>query len=112
MNALVVEDNPIELRVLQNQLDIIGISAETCTSLNSAVKRLQSPGVDIVLLDLNLDDSMGLDTIDKIMPVVMRTPVLVITGTMDVRAVYAMAKGINGIKGQGQRFQRWDRRYP
>lgn len=53
---------------------------ESCGDLSSALARLAKGGVDIVLLDLELPDSHGADTLVKLHAAFPDLPVVVVTG--------------------------------
>jgi DNA-binding response OmpR family regulator len=62
-------------------------------TLDSAMAHL-SAGVDIVLLDLNLPDRAGLDTLKHLRATDPKTPVVVLTGVEDRQtAVVALEAG-------------------
>lgn len=55
-----------------------------CTSdLSSSLKRIAEGEIDAILLDLNLKDSKGLDTLAKIQTRAENIPIVVLTGTYD-----------------------------
>jgi two-component system cell cycle response regulator len=82
---MVVEDHPGDLTLTRRMLghkyqlhcEIIPVG-----DLASALVQLQF-GVDVILLDLNLPDSSGLDTVRRIRDRAPRTPIIVFTGLGD-----------------------------
>lgn len=60
------------------------IGIEHMTTLTTGIERIRDGGIDIVLSDLGLPESRGLDTLDLLLPEVGRTlPVIVLTGLAD-----------------------------
>lgn len=91
IQALLVEDNLGDERLIREYLkdstySKIAISAEG--SLADAQKRLVDEVFDIVLLDLSLPDSFGLDTLRQMLGYVEKQPIpiIVLTGLDDAEA--------------------------
>ena len=53
------------------------------SSLNDAISELRKEHYDEILLDLNLPDSQGIDTFQKIRSLTPNTPIVVMTGISD-----------------------------
>lgn len=87
IRVLLVEDDPDDVLMLRDSL----ASAEggmrtvlhTADTLAAALDRLSAGGVDVVLLDLNLSDSTGLDTFIRLHAQAPQVPVIILTGTDD-----------------------------
>jgi len=96
--ALLVEDNPGDAFLVQEQLSGVGVSfeVEAAESLAAAMNSVAVKPPDVVLLDLNLPDSRGTDTIQRMIRKAPNVPVLVLTGQDDeelaVRAVHEGAQ--------------------
>lgn len=95
---IVVEDNPSDARLIDEYLveGRWGEETEDAPSVTYADRLqegidIQSDETDLVLLDLNLPDSTGLDTLRSMLAAAETTPVVVLTGVNDqqlgVRAV-------------------------
>ena len=54
-----------------------------CTRLREGLDRLQSGSIDVVLLDLGLPDSIGLQTLIRAHADMPTVPIIVLTGTDD-----------------------------
>jgi diguanylate cyclase (GGDEF)-like protein/PAS domain S-box-containing protein len=54
--------------------------AEWVTELSSGIERLRAGGIGAVALDLNLPDSHGLETFDKLLQAYPHMPILILTG--------------------------------
>ncbi|AVM72715.1 EAL domain-containing protein [Magnetospirillum gryphiswaldense] len=105
--VLVVEDNPGDARLVELYLleDITSpfrvLKAEL---LSAALGLLDANIIDVVLLDLSLPDSFGMDTLDRLRAAHPLVPVVVLTGTNDeALALQALRQGAQDylVKGQG-----------
>ena len=86
IRLLLIEDNTLEARQTQRRLDIAGgglFQVEWVERMALGQDRLTRGGIDIVLLDLNLPDSQGLETFAKIHAQAPDVPVVVLTGEDD-----------------------------
>ncbi len=86
MRILLVEDNPGDVRLLQEYLDEAGAFRCRVTHadrLSAGLKRLQETGADVVLLDLSLPDSHGVDTLVRMHAAAKDVPIVVLTGMED-----------------------------
>lgn len=99
INILLVEDNPADARLVAEMLKEakgIRFHVDKTDSLSAAIEALSNKPFDIVLLDLSLPDSMGLDTFTRIRSHPSQIPVIVFTGLHDedlaVKAVRAGAQ--------------------
>lgn len=101
---LAVEDSPVAVQLLRGQLaDRPDFELECADCLSAGVARLQRGGVDVVLLDLELPDSHGLDTFTKFYAQAAPVPIVVLTSTDDeTQAAKAVQLGAQDylIKGQ------------
>jgi PAS domain S-box-containing protein len=84
IHLLLVEDNPGDARLvyemLRNQLHI---KLEVADCLAACMLRLDQGGIDLVLLDLGLSDSQGLDTLTSVARTHPAMPVVALTGLDD-----------------------------
>ncbi len=99
VKVLLVEDNPGDRRLLEEMLVQQGgdrFVLECADQLSRTLERLQHQAFDLVLLDLGLPDSQGLDTLRKTLAGANSIPVVVLTGMEDeligVQAVRAGAQ--------------------
>ncbi|MFQ4144924.1 ATP-binding protein [Chlorogloeopsis sp. ULAP02] len=113
ITVLLVEDNPLDAELLQKlfirahqqEWEIVNVeqlseAIDVCTGQaihscdNSSPLRLNHNSIDVVLLDLSLPDSIGLDTLKEFRIAVPDIPVVVLTGLNDEKmALQAMAEG-------------------
>lgn len=83
---LIVEDNPGDLFLVNEFLRRTSFSMYEkvhADSMKDAIGELQNNTFQIILLDLYLPDSDGLDTFDTIFPLSGSAPVIVLTGLVD-----------------------------
>jgi PAS domain S-box-containing protein len=106
VNILLVEDNPGDVRLIQQMLAEAGAGRfELLHSrhLAGALQQLQQGPCDALLLDLNLPDSHGLETFDKVHAQTPNVPVLVLTGLDDEDlATQAVRAGAQDYLVKGQ----------
>jgi len=97
IKVLLIEDNPGDARLIQEMLTEAGeawFQVEYADRLSRGLEHLKNGGVDVVLLDLSLPDSQGLDTFEKVQAQAPAVPVVVLTGFDDeTLAVEAMRHG-------------------
>lgn len=106
MKALLVEDNPGDARLLRELLveasteDIQLVHVER---LAEAIQHLCHETFDVMLLDLSLPDSRGLETFAKVRNWAKNTPIVVLTGLHDDElAVNAVQAGAQDYLVKGQ----------
>lgn len=97
LKVLVVEDNPAFIRLVGELLldykfkkfDVLGAE-----SLSSAMEILKNKRVDVILLDLGLTDSNGINTFLELNKIAYEIPVIILTGVQDEdAAVTAISEG-------------------
>ncbi|MGH7821703.1 MAG: response regulator, partial [Candidatus Binatia bacterium] len=98
MRILLIEDNPADARLIRELLNDSRLSFEldTADTLSRGIERLRPDAADVVLLDLSLPDSTGLDTFTRVHDAEPRIPIVVMSGLSDERlamqAVHAGAQ--------------------
>jgi two-component system cell cycle sensor histidine kinase/response regulator CckA len=88
IHVLLVEDNPGDARLIfemLNEVDLGMFEVEGVDHLSVALARLEHAGIDVVLLDLGLPDSQGLDTFLRTQNGAPHEPIVVISGLDDER---------------------------
>ncbi|MDO8689586.1 MAG: diguanylate cyclase, partial [Dehalococcoidia bacterium] len=93
--VLLVEDNPADARLIREYLARQEGSLyriEWVQRLSEALDRLSRGGVEVVLVDLNLPDSVGLDTFRAVHARAGGAPVLPVTGLDDERLALEIVK--------------------
>ena len=106
MRVLLIEDNPADARLIQELLtEALGAALElqTADRLSAGLDRLAQGGIDVVLLDLSLPDSQGLEGINRLRIYCPEVPVVVLTAsdseTLGVESVRTGAQDYL-VKGQ------------
>src|SRR5215210_5254508 len=86
VNLLLVEDNIEHMQLLRQMLaksERPPFRLIHFDRLNPALDRMRLPGIDLILLDLTLPDSDGIDTFLKVQNVTLETPIVVLSGIDD-----------------------------
>ncbi|MFW5967076.1 MAG: Glu/Leu/Phe/Val dehydrogenase dimerization domain-containing protein [Persicimonas sp.] len=84
---VLVEDNPLHRRLIERLIasgSRLNYELETFEVLDEALERLRDGGVDVILLDLVLPESQGLDTVARVRAESDSVPIVVLTGVDDV----------------------------
>ena len=76
---LLVEDNPGDARLIEELLSDVEFDFSIERTLADTLSHLEAESVDAVLLDLNLPDSMGLNTVRALVSAFPLTPVIILT---------------------------------
>jgi PAS domain S-box-containing protein len=95
LTVLVVEDNPAEADLILEMLPETGpvrFKVKSVPRLSGALDRLEGGGIDVVLLDLGLPDSQGLDTVLAVKAAAPHVPIVVLTGYDDEATGQAAAR--------------------
>jgi PAS domain S-box-containing protein len=87
INVLLVEDDAVDARLVERILaqspKPVKFALESVGSLSAAIDCLSSKKFDTVLLDLELPDSSGIETIQKVKQAIPHTLIVVLTGIND-----------------------------
>jgi len=95
-NILLIEDNPADVELASMLLTAKGneFRMESRERLSSGLERLAQGGIDIVLLDLSLPDSQGIQTFERLHEAAPSLPVVIMSGLDDERtAIHAVETG-------------------
>ena len=106
LKILLIEDDPGDAHLIRKML-IESKSAyfelEHFDRLSTGLEQLAQMEIDLILLDLNLPDSQGLDTIVKAHAKAQIIPVIVLTGLEDENlAIKSISKGAQDYLVKGQ----------
>ena len=85
-SVLLIEDNPGDARLLQEMLaeePAAPFRIECADSLEQAMEVLSRKPIGLILVDLSLPDSHGLETFSKVYAHSPSTPIIVLTGNHD-----------------------------
>jgi PAS domain S-box-containing protein len=86
LTILVVEDNAGDFLLIQQMLFEIKDFSKTIVhadNLQLAIEATKANHVDVILLDLSLTDSYGIDSFLKLSEIVPQTPILILSGLND-----------------------------
>ncbi|MCX7047799.1 MAG: PAS domain S-box protein [Candidatus Sumerlaeota bacterium] len=92
LKILLVEDNPDDVKLIQMALaeDEEGkYQIRHADRLSAATALMKSENFGFIFLDLNLPDSMGLQTVTKVCESAPEVPIVVLTGIDDMEAAVA-----------------------
>ncbi|MCI0426471.1 MAG: response regulator, partial [Nitrospiraceae bacterium] len=121
MIILVIEDSQQEMALLREALSVItsaAIRVEHADRLSAACSCLTAGRFDAILLDLNLPDSAGLDTLARVQARAPELPIVILTDMDDEpRAILARQRRSgqpqHALRREGQRgVGREQRRQP
>jgi len=99
--GLLIEDNPGDARLIQEALaEVLGeqFDLKCADRLSTGLSCLAEGGIDVVLLDLLLPDSRGLDTLRGVHSQSSEVPVVILTG------VDSEQLAINAVKAGAQDY--------
>ncbi len=106
ISVLIIEDNPGDARLIEEMLkeakraNFLFINQ---TTLSGGLEELLSNKIDIILLDLNLPDCTGLDTISIIHEKVKAMPIIILTGRVDEElAIESLKRGMQDYLVKGK----------
>jgi signal transduction histidine kinase len=101
LRVLLVEDSPTDARLFQIMLkEAAGVAWEVrhADRLSMGLKDLAERDIDVVLLDLSLPDSQGIETLVRIHAAAKGVPIVVLTGIEDE------ALGVALVQAGGQDY--------
>lgn len=97
MKILLVEDNPGDARLIREMLSEIQTEQFDLThveTLSDTLAHLSEEEAEVVLLDLGLPDSQGIDTFNSVYTKARMVPIVILTGLDDEAfAITAMRQG-------------------
>jgi len=108
IHALLIEDNPGDARLIREMLREAGaghaqVELAQADHLSGGIEHLARVGADVVLLDLSLPDSQGLETFSSVHAAAPNVPVVVLSGLDDEGvAVSAVQEGAQDYLVKGQ----------
>jgi two-component sensor histidine kinase/ActR/RegA family two-component response regulator len=106
IKILIIEDNPEDLRLIDEMLKEVKnpvFELHHSKRLSDGIRCLIRDGFDILLLDLSLPDSVGLDTFFSIYEQAPEIPIVILSGFDDEEtAVKAVSEGAQDYLVKGQ----------
>ncbi len=101
IRVLLIEDNPGDVRLIKEMLreaDPVHFKLESADQLSEGLKLIAKGGFDLLLLDLGLADSQGIETLKKAQAKTSGIPIIVLTGLADEMV------GINAVQEGAQDY--------
>lgn len=99
IQILLIEDNPGDVDLIADMLAEQPLFELVCADrLSSGLNHLQTRPITLILLDLSLPDSLGLNTFSKVHGQAPHIPIVVLTGTTDERV------GLSAVKAGAQDY--------
>jgi DNA-binding response OmpR family regulator len=95
IHVLIIEDNDGDARLIKEMLDdspVVRFHASCTPTLSKGQSLLEEGRIDVLLLDLGLPESQGLDTLRTALGWGYPIPVVIITGLNDE------SLGIQGVR--------------
>ena len=105
VQILLVEDNPADARLFQELLADAEtpFSTEQVRTLAEALRRLERGGIDVMMSDLSLPDSQGIETFEKLHAAAPHVPLIVLSGMDDeTLAVETVRRGAQDYLVKGR----------
>lgn len=98
VDILIVEDDPVDRKALLRALagsSLGNVKTRQAASLAEAITSFEAHRPDVVLLDLGLPDSSGLESLASLATWVEDIPIVILTGHEDEKtAILAMQRGV------------------
>jgi diguanylate cyclase (GGDEF)-like protein/PAS domain S-box-containing protein len=109
--VLLVENDAAEARLIQKALAGTGdgpFRVEWVTRLSDALERLGKGGIELILLDLTLPGSHGIETFDRVFKAAPDVLIMVLAGTNDEESArLAVQRGAHDYVAKGQADPHW-----
>ncbi len=106
LTLLLIEDSPLYTRLLEQILQHEAknpFGLEYANSLQGGLRRLAHGGIDVILLDLTLPDSAGLDTLSRVQVKNPHLPIVIFSSLDDEETtVQAIQNGAQDYLVKGQ----------
>lgn len=105
LKILVIEDNAGDLFLVKEYLkrtNLGPLNISHSESLSDALRKIENEEFNVIFLDLFLSDSDGVETFQRLNPLTLQAPVVVLTGLLDERiALEALKHGIQDYLVKG-----------
>ncbi|KAA0895421.1 putative bifunctional diguanylate cyclase/phosphodiesterase [Oryzomonas rubra] len=106
IRVLLIEDNPADVRLLRecfSELSDVLFLVHDANCIASSIQLVSEKHFDVILLDLSLPDSIGLETLHRMHTQAPDIPIIVLTGMSDdALALTAMRHGAQDYLLKGQ----------
>ena len=105
IKVLLIEDSPVAAAMVEGMLSEVQpglVTLEYADCLSAGLKRLALSGIDVILLDLSLPDSEGIETFACVHTQAPHVPIVILTGLDDEKvAIEAMHQGAQDYLAKG-----------
>ena len=94
-HVLLFEDNPGDARLFREYLhetELIQIELDHVDRLKTGLEHLAQKAPDIILLDLGLPDSQGLETFTQVYAQAPNVPIIILTGLNEANLICRSCK--------------------
>lgn len=101
IKILLIEDSPWDIKLfkeLLKEVKNIKFNLKSADRLEIGLKKLKKEKFDVILVDLGLPDSNGMDTLNELLNQNMKVPIIVLTG-LDDEAI-----GIKAVQSGAQDY--------
>ncbi|MEO8270523.1 MAG: response regulator [Aureliella sp.] len=87
--VLILEDDPLQLKLLKQQLESVGFEVAAAPTVRQARQWLSQPGIQLAILDVQLPDGCGFELCEQIDndPAHAGLPVVVLSSLTEAGAV-------------------------
>lgn len=92
LNILYIEDEKIILENVTKTLELFVKRVVSCDNKNDALEIFENESVDIIISDIQLKDSSGIDFIRSIRRTDKKIPIILLTGYTDTKYLMAAVK--------------------
>ncbi len=97
INILLIEDNPGDALLIRKMLKDVERTIFKVVHdkrLDDGLKHFNDEDFDVILLDLGLSDSQGIETFNRIKKIASKVPIIILTGLSDKEfAINTLSKG-------------------
>ncbi len=106
VNILLIEDNSSDVRIIQEFLKSaqdFHYNIDVCSRLSEGLNLFKEKRFDVILLDLTLPDSDINNTLETVLDLIVKIPIIILTGLDDKKfALNSLKKGAQDylIKGE------------
>jgi len=113
ISVLLIEDNPADARLIRELLRDVSehpVQFDVASTLTDGIEHMAASDIDVVLVDLSLPDSSGIDTCRSLQDKSAGVPIVVLTGLSDQKtALKALRHGAQDylIKGDVDGAMLW-----
>ncbi|MBN2541986.1 response regulator [bacterium] len=111
LKLLMIESDPIDARIIEDllkQSKPVIFETKWTDKLATGLEELKEEDYDVILLNLRLPDSKGLNALNLLMSVVRDIPIVILTDVVDESlAITAMKKGVQDYLIKGQFYNEW-----